>query len=108
MVGDLSVRRGWPGLHDPGAAVQRDRGGEQRRYREAEPEPHRILRADERERDARREAQQRLGRHAHAVGAEVAGARERAARQVLDPEREQRDHEAHDEADVVGEQARDE
>ena len=36
------------------------------------------------------------------------GARERAARQVLDPEREQRDHEADDESDVAGEQPRDE
>jgi len=75
---------GWPGNIIPvrprsAIAVASSAG-----WRGHRPNQTGFFRADERERDTRRQAQQRLGRHADAVRAEVPRPRECAARQVLD------------------------
>ena len=54
-----------------------------------------------RERHARQEADDAFGREAQSVRGEAAHSRERAARQVFDPEREQRDDQADEQPDVT-------
>ena len=90
-----------PGQHESRLAVHRDAGREQRRYREAQAVPDRVGHVRDRERDARQQADDAFGAEAQAVRAEPADARERAAREELDAEREQRDDQAHDQADVA-------
>ena len=90
-----------PGGARPFCPYSAMNGREQRRQCEAQSVPERVGHARDRERNARQDADDALGRHAQPVGAEAAHARERAAGQVLDAEREQRDEQAHDQPDVT-------
>ena len=81
-------------------ATKRERRGERRRDREAQPVPDRVLDARGVQHDDRRDANHAFGADDQAVRAEASVPCERPAGHVLDEVGEERDHEADHEAAV--------